>query len=130
MPRFFQMGCALFTHIQILANQEAPVADKPLAYGTVIQMFRRIPDCCLSGCPEFLFIASFKNDSLPFCGGYNARLGKPNRLAAVRSAASSTGNTEEKYLPGGQVFQQHIYQLFQSQLTAFRVLDGFILHEK
>jgi hypothetical protein len=36
MTRFFQMGCTLFTHIQILANQEAPVADKPLADGAVV----------------------------------------------------------------------------------------------
>ena len=115
------MGCSLFTHIQILANQEAPVADQALADGAVIQMLRRIPDRCLSGCPEFLFIASFKDDSLPFRRRCNARLGKTNLLSAVLRAAGATRYTEEEHILGGQIFQQHIYQLFQSQLTAFRV---------
>ena len=129
MTRFFQMGCTLFTHIQIFANQEAPVADKPLADGTVIQMLRRIPDRRLPSCPKFLFIASFKNDPLPFCGGRDARLGKPNRLSAEFCSTDAAGNAEEEHLPGGQILQQHIYQLFQSQLTAFRDLDGFILYK-
>jgi hypothetical protein len=90
----------------------------------------RIPDCRLSGCPEFLFIAGFKNDPLSFGWGSDARLGKPNRLSTELCCAGAAGNAEEKYLPGGQIFQQHIYQLFQSQLTAFRVLDGFILYIK
>ena len=36
VARFFQMGCTLFTHIQIIADQEAPVADQPFADGTVV----------------------------------------------------------------------------------------------
>jgi hypothetical protein len=95
------MGCALFTHIQIIANQETSVADKPLTDRAVIQMLRRIPDCCLSGIPEFLFIASFKNDPLPFRWGRDARLGKPNRLSSELCCAVAAGNAEEKYLPGG-----------------------------
>lgn len=124
------MDRTLFTHIQIFANQEAPVADKPLADGAVIQMFRRIPDCRLSGCPEFLFIASFEDDPFPLRWGCDACFGKPNRFAAELCSAGAAADAEEKYLPGGQVFQHHFDKLLQPQLTAFRVLDGFILYIK
>jgi len=113
------MGGTLFTHIQILANQEAPVADKPLADGAVIQVLRCFPNRCLSGIPKFLLIQRVKDDPLPLCGGCDTCLGKPSRLAAKCCAAAATGDPEEEHLPGGQIFQQHFNQLFQSQLTAF-----------
>ena len=31
------MGCALFTNVQIVTDQEAPAADQPFADGTIIQ---------------------------------------------------------------------------------------------
>ena len=41
---FFQMVCALFTHVQIVTDQKAPVADQPFADGAIIQILRRIPN--------------------------------------------------------------------------------------
>ena len=92
--------------------------------------FPRFPDCRLSGRTEFLLIASFKDDPLPFRWGNNPCLGKTHRLSAKHCSAGAAGNAEEEHLPGGQVFEHHFNQLFQSQLTAFRVLDSFILYIK
>jgi hypothetical protein len=91
----------LFTHIQILTNQEAPVADQSFADGAVVQVLCRIPDRGLSCCPEFLLIASFIDDFLSLCGGCDTRLGKPNRLAAEFCSAGAAGNAEEEHLTCG-----------------------------
>ena len=107
--------------------KEAPVADQPLADGAIIQMLRRIPDCHLPGIPEFLLIQRIKDDLFSLCRGSDSCLGKAHLLASVLPSAGSTSNPEEEYLTGGQIRKQHFDQILQSQLTAFRDLDRFIL---
>jgi hypothetical protein len=95
------MGCTLFTHIQIIADQEAPVADQSFADGTVVEMLCRIPNSRLSCCPEFLLIASFEDDTLSFRWGCDPRLGKANRLTAELCSAGAASNAKEEHFPGG-----------------------------
>ena len=121
------MGCALLTHVRIVTNQEAPVADQPLADGAIIQLFRRIPNGRLPGSPEFLFIDYIEDDLLSFCLGYEFCFGKALRLVGKFCTAS---DAKEEYIPRWQILKKQFDQFFQLQLTAFHAPDDFILQEE
>ena len=93
------MGCALLTHVQIVTDQEAPVADQPFADGAIIQLLRRIPNGRLPGGPEFLFIDRVEDDFLSFRLGYKSCFGKAPRFVGKLCTASSAGDPEEEYIP-------------------------------
>ena len=70
VPLLLQVGCALFAHIQIIADQEALITDQPFTNGAVVHMLCRIPDCCAAGISEFLLIQRIVDDLLALCGGW------------------------------------------------------------
>lgn len=61
-------------HIQILADQEASIADRSAANGAIIEALRRILDCRVSRPLVFLLIEGIEYNTLPLAQRRYTRL--------------------------------------------------------
>jgi hypothetical protein len=104
LTALLQSCCALFAHIQILADQKTAVAHQPLADGAVVHMLRRTADGRIPGISALLLVQRIKNDLLAGIRCLYAGFCKPSGSVSVFLPTTVTDNTEKKYLPCRYVF--------------------------
>ena len=107
------------THIQILANQKAPVANRSPADRAAVKYIRCLPHRIVFCNLVFLLIQGVKDDLFTLAFRAHARLGKADLSAAPYLAALGTADGKAKYVPRRAVFQKGFYDFSQRRSPSF-----------